>query len=311
MTSPSHGSRDLDRAIALNRQGQHYAAIEVLRRILSEDPENADAHSILALALVGAKRIHAAQREAEIGLLLAPESPLAHHAMAWALIAHRRPLEAKSHVEQCLAFDPQDVDALCTQAFIASLDHRVEEQARSLKKAREAEPNNPAVLTACGYFALTQGQVDHAWQDAHAALGVMPEHQEALVLMGRILLRRGDLEGAREHAIWALRQDPSDPGALGLLCSIKARQSWSLGLWWRWQALVGSGGPLRATLLLVGVFLAYQVVSLVLHDANQGQASRLLDVAWLGFVIYTWIAPRKFTQMLARELQQVQLRPGY
>ena len=74
---------------------------------------------------------------------------------------------------------------------------------------------------------------------------------------------------------------------------------------------MGSGGPLRATLLLVGVFFAYQVLSLVLHDTGQGQVSRLLDIAWLAFVVYTWVAPRKFTLMLARELEQVQLRPSY
>ena len=140
---------------------------------------------------------------------------------------------------------------------------------------------------------------------------MMPEHQDALVLMGQILMRRGDLAGAREHAVWALRHNPGDTGALELLCSIKARQSWTLGLWWRWQVWVGGGGPLRATLLLVGVFLVYQIASLVLHDTNHADASRLLGFAWMAFVIYTWVAPRKFAGMLAREVEQVQLRPGY
>lgn len=56
MSSFPSFDHDLQRAITLNRQGHYHAAIELLRRVLSDDPESGAAHSILALALIGAKR---------------------------------------------------------------------------------------------------------------------------------------------------------------------------------------------------------------------------------------------------------------
>jgi hypothetical protein len=129
--------------------------------------------------------------------------------------------------------------------------------------------------------------------------------------MGNIALRRGDLEDAREHCIWALRQNPNDPSAIHLLCAIKARRSWLLGLWWRFQSFLVTFGPAWIVAILLGLYLVNRILTMVLLDMGQTDAAHTVQLAWLAFVIYTWIAPSLFQRMVQKELKQVLLRSDY
>ena len=67
-----------------------------------------------------------------------------------------------------------------------------------------------------------------------------PEDLDAHVIAGLVDLVRGDDEAAERHARFALTQDSTDRDALQLWASIKARRSWTLGLWWRFNAWISA-----------------------------------------------------------------------
>jgi len=143
------------------------------------------------------------------------------------------------------------------------------------------------------------------------SLTLSPANQDALVLMGAVLLRRGDVENAREHAIWAIRIDPTDRGALHLMGAIKAKTSWFLGLWWRYNTWCSEVGSKNAAVVLLGAFILYRFLTQFLVDFDRPQGAELVSYAWLGICIYSWVGPGIFQRELQKELQSVQLRKGF
>ena len=303
--------QDLTRAFELaERQlalGQVHGAIESLRRVLAMDPDMADAHAVLALALLRLKRLAAAEHESGMALTLEPESWLALWASGHVLKAQRRFGEAEERFETLRAHDPTSAQPLVALARLRQLQGRRAEAGPLLEKARRLDPEEPDVLAALGDWYLDKGRLDEAERLAHEALELEPEFGDALILMGSVHLRRGRLEAAREHAIWALRQDPSDESALHLLASVKARSSRLLGLWWRWSAWMGTLEDGHSILVLLGAFVLYRFGVITADFYQHENLASYLQVLWLGLVAYTWIGPGLFHRSLKQELAGVKL----
>jgi Tfp pilus assembly protein PilF len=287
--------------------GNPSGAIEPLRRILADDPDVAEAHSFMALALLDLRRIHAALHEAGVGVSLAPEDPLAHRALGAVLLSHRKLSLANEHLERAIDLEPTDSHAHCILASLRTLQGHREEAGALLEKALALDPDSPAILADLGMHHLTGGAVAEAERQADEALSLEPEHRDALVLKGHVLLRRGEVEEAREHALWALRQGADSTAPLGLLASVKARESVFLGLWWRYNVWMGGLGERRAIYVVLGSFVVYRVLALGLNDLGQAWLASALQLVWLAFCAYTWIGPSRFRKALERELGQVQL----
>ena len=111
--------------------------------------------------------------------------------------------------------------------------------------------------------------------------------------------------------MWALGADATDRAALALLCSVKARDNPLLGLWWRFQAFVGAGSPMRTVAIVIGLYVVYRIMTIALGQFGHAQAAGIASIGWLLFCVYTWVAPAMFAKMLAREMQSVSLKPDY
>src|SRR5262245_46757977 len=98
----------VERARLQLAHGAPQAAVETLREALSEDPEEAHAHALLALALVASKRLHGAEHEVREALRLAPEEPFSHHAAGVVYMSMRRMALAEEHLRRAEALDPDE-----------------------------------------------------------------------------------------------------------------------------------------------------------------------------------------------------------
>lgn len=288
-------------------QGQLEGAIESLRRVLSLDPDLADAHALLALCLAEKKRLHAAQHESGLALALEPESSLALYASGVILTLQRKFKEAEERLRRLLEQEPTHVGGFRALADLYGLTGRREEQRELLEKALEIDPESPDTLVDLGEWSLAQGDADGAEKRAREALEILPEHHRALVLMGNVLLFRGRIDEARDHAIWALRNDPASRGALHLMASVKARRSFWLGLWWRYSAWMGALGDGRAILVLLAAYVLYSVGVITAETNDQQRLAEYLSFFWLAIVAYTWVGPMLFRRSLEKELATVQL----
>ena len=109
----------------------------------------------------------------------------------------------------------------------------------------------------------------------------------------------------------ALRADPQDARGLWLLTGIKARQNLLLGLWWRLQTSLGEAGSGRSLGILLGMLVAVRLAIIVAEAFGYPQVAAVLMYGWLGFCVYTWVAPTLFRRMLEKELAAVTLKPGF
>ncbi|WP_190285605.1 tetratricopeptide repeat protein [Montanilutibacter psychrotolerans] len=309
--SDAHQAYQLELAEEQLDRGQVDTAIHSLTRLLGEDPEHAGAHALLALALLRNKRLYAAQTEARRALELEPELLMAQLAAAMIAIAQRRfrDAERQLHDARALYPDAPAVDDALARLYSAwgrdaeALDHN--------RRACELAPDDVHFLSLRSRLEFDRGNRDIAAQLARNALQLDPESVEALSVLGHCALAAGRPDDARAHAAWALQVDPTDSNALALLGSIKARQSWVLGVWWRFQSFLSAGSRTRTVLSLLGMYLAYRAALLALDDNGHPDWQMPLSALWLGFCVYTWVAPGLFWRSVRRELQQVRLRPGF
>jgi tetratricopeptide (TPR) repeat protein len=298
-------------AMAALSQGNHLRAIEGLRRVLSVEPDDAEAHALLATCLVQAKRLTAAETEAKLALAGAPHAPLSHLAMGQVSFARRDFSKAEESYRTVLELDPDRTENHRYLGQLLSAAGRREEAEAELNRALELAPDDPENLVALGWLRLETGAVAEAERLARESLNLSPSNQDALVLMGFALLQKGKIEEAREHAIWAIRIDPTDRGALQLMSAIKARTSWLLGLWWRYNTWCSQVGSRNAALVLLGAFVLYRLFTQLLVDFEHPRGAELVSLAWVGICVYSWVGPGIFQRELKKEIESVQLRNDF
>lgn len=301
----------LDLARRRMQNGQLDGAMDALRQLLSQDPDAAEAHAFLALCLLDKQRLHAAASEAKMALALDPGLETAHYALAHILIAKRQFRQAEEHVNRVLEMDPNDSDYYLLAANLRRLGRQQEQVLPLLEKALELNPESPRILSELSDYYAGIGDIDRAERYAQASLQREPENVNGLVSMGYVLLRRGKTDEAREHAIWALRQEPGSRAALHLMAGVKARKNPLMGLWWRYNVWMNDAGEVRSILILLVAFVIYRVVTMLLGDMNQKEAAVMIQYAWLGIVLYTFVAPTMFKKSLEKELAQVRLSSEY
>lgn len=311
MDETGRQDRRLERAAELLGRGLVDTSIDLLRELLADDPAHAQAHAFLALALVAARRLHAAEYEAEQAIGLEPEDDIGHFAMSQVRVGQKRLDEAERHLEVARTLDPDDEDYARALAILHEQRGNLVEAQQLYEEALALAPEDVATLAAYGDFHLQRGNVAEAERLALEALELEPGHPGATVLMGSVHLGRGDVEAARDHALWALQSDANDRGALHLLTGVKAKENPFLGVWWRYSVWIETLGDTATIAVLVGAFFLTSLATLVCTDLDlPGVASAIRNV-WLAVVVYSWVGPAWFQRALARELDAVRLRDDF
>jgi tetratricopeptide (TPR) repeat protein len=303
--------RKLELALHRIQNGQIDGAIELLRQLLGDDPDLAQAHALLAICLMSKKRLSAAEHEAKLALMLDPGQELPLFAVANIKLAQRKFKEANEHIDQLLEMDPNHAPYYILKANLKGITFKHSEILPLLEKALELAPESPDVLSELSDYYAECGEVDLAESYAREALQYDPEHSSGLVAMGKVLLEKNEIELAREHAIMALQNDPSEPQALGLMAGIKARKSLLLGLWWRYNVWMNRIGPTRSILVLLFAYIVYRVLSMGFDDMGHREAADFVRYVWLGLVIYSFLGPTIFNNQIKKELDDVKLRSDF
>lgn len=301
----------LQHAEQMIRRGNPGMALQVLRQVLSSDPDHAVAHALLSLALLDLHRLHAAQLEAGRALLAEPELPLAHHAMVLVALAQRDLPRAERHLDTLLALAPEDSATYHTRADYLEQRGRHDEAEAALEHAIELEPDDAGLWASLGTLRLGRGRHEPAERCCARALELDPEHAGAHRLRGWLELHAGHVAQAREHACYVLGLDPGDAEAIRLLVAAKARRSPLLGLWWRLNAWLERLDERQRIVLLLGSFLVFRAAVIMLGHHGRDEAAAVVQWAWLGFCAYTWVGPGMFKRWLDRERATVRLRDDY
>lgn len=286
-------------------------ALELLQQALSLDPDHARAHAILAIVLVGLNRLPAAEIEVRMALHLDGNDHYGHYAAAFVYSASRKLDDAWRHCLVAIDGDPDNAEPKVLGARISMLREDRAQARALLDEALALEPNDCAALTELARLEYSERTYDAAARHIEEALQADPSDLDAHVVAGLIDLARGDVESAETHARFVLNQNANERDGLTLWAAVKARRSWYLGIWWRWNTWVNNRSETSQVAMMIGSFVVARIAMIVAGALGYETLEQILVYTWLGFCAYTWFAPAIFRWMLQRDLGTVTLDPDY
>ncbi|HSB12505.1 MAG TPA: tetratricopeptide repeat protein [Blastocatellia bacterium] len=225
-----------------------------LRACLAREPQNSDAHAMLARVLLESDKSSHAAAEAQRAVALDALNVDALYALAYARSVERNATEARTLAGRVVGLDSFNFGArrLLSQYVDgdAGYKQKVPEQARAYYER--------------GRTFKQEGDLTKAEAEFDAALAIEPRYYRALIAIGDVCLRQGDYDRAASAAKLATSVDPN--GALGhleLSCAYRGIQDHArkeIGAT-DFEALFYDGGPHSAYAATREVFPNYSTLN--------------------------------------------------
>ena len=272
-------------ALIFRQAGENAKAIDLLKEALAAQPDHLNAQIQLGATYLDQGKALPALQALSDALRQAPGSPIVRRLLALVHLQRGDLVKARIDADEAVRLSPGDG---ITHTVLGRVLDRKRDWAgaeAALRRGAELAPDSDYALVHLGYFLLRRRKIAAAALVAQDAGRAAPDDFGVLLLRGDVALRQGRASEAKDFALWALSQKASHRDAIRLLVSVKAHQSWWLGLWWR----LNSNVWLRLLVVL---------------------ASFPLGV-WFITPFYLIGGRLIFEHMLARELKTVKLRRGF
>jgi tetratricopeptide (TPR) repeat protein len=289
----------LARGRLLFQQGRHDLAEAEFRHALAEDPNNDNAHALLALCLAIKESFDEAQRESAEAIRLAPDEPFNHYVMSQVLTDRNMPAQAEAAARQAIALDPYNADYWAALAFTRFNQRDWNDTLNAAEQGLQSDPEHVECNNLRAMALTKLGRRDEAGQTLHAALARQPEDAYSHANMGWTLLHEGDPTKAMEHFREALRLDPDmDWARQGIVEALKARNILYRAMlaYFLWMSRIGHSAQ---WMIVIGGWLGIRFLRQMMK-----QNPRLAPVAipvlilYVLFVFLSWTAPALFNLML-------------
>lgn len=293
------------------RQGNFTQAIELCCQELSEHPDDANTHALLALNLMKARRMAAAEHEAVLALRMEPELVRAHLVYGWVMLARQKYEHATEAFGAAVALAPNEPEAHLGLGRCQEYLGNRQAAKRSYEHARGLDPEDSGPYYRLAWLALDARDLDAAEKAAEKAVELDPEDADNLCVLGNVRYHQWRLEEARDLCLAALRHQANHQAARRLLFWLKARQTPTLAVFWHFSSWLDTKDQIGRIAALVGMFLVYRLILYVLWDLDFKTAAVWLRWIWLSFCVYTWFSPEYFEWLIAREKEQVHLKDDF
>ncbi len=213
-----------DRAKAFLDNGDNEQAALGLEKVLELQPDNADAHQQLAVAVGNFGELDRSRRHLERSVALAPDRVDSLIQLATVQIELQEPRAAVKHLQRVLELAPEDPDAgwMLGRALILSGD--VRSGLASFDEEQKKSDTIPLWVRNDWGSALAQnGRPNAALEQFRAVLAQEPENAQALFYVGLVLEGLGRVAEAVEHYCRSMKAQPNPPAgsrlqALGQVC---------------------------------------------------------------------------------------------
>jgi len=287
------------RAQILMQQNRHDAAEAELRGALSADPDNGEAHTLLAVCLARSGKRGAAHAALDEAVRLQPDWAYPHFVRGHLLSEAGELDEARAAAAEARRLDPTDADAAALLSQIDALEQKWEPALAWADRglALDAEHAGCANLRA---HALTKlRRHDEAAASIETTLRGNPENPTSHANLGWQKLHAGQPRAALDHFREALRLEPGhDWARAGLVEALKARNPvYRLLLgYFLWMSTLSTG--VRNGLVL-GAWVGFQAANAVTRS-NPGLEPWVRPLLWvyIGFVLLTWLGVPVFNLLL-------------
>ncbi len=190
--------------------GQADEANTAIQQVLQLEPNNSDAHALLAIiAVVQNEKVKALELATQ-AVALNPESAVAHLALSYTQQAHFEIEAALESVQKSLTLDPQNTLAW---ARSAELQMSLGDLDRALNAAQNAVRLDSTVAkthTILGFAQLLQVEIETAKETFIQAIALDQTDPMPRLGLGIALIREGDLDNGRIELEIAASLDPAN-----------------------------------------------------------------------------------------------------
>lgn len=208
---------------ALRRNAADEAA-QLAREWIQAEPEQPQAHRMLALALQQQGQHDAAMASLQRGLELAPDNAEMHLQHAGLLLALRQFDAAGSALDRTAELNPNELGAYLMQAHLALSRNDVDEAERITRTAARVDDGNPEVVALQGMVALRRNDAERALALLSAASQALPNDPRIVYALGFAYLGKGMLAFAEQAFRRVLELNPGLTSLQGLLVQLALRQ---------------------------------------------------------------------------------------
>ena len=195
-------------ALQQYQTGQFEQSQKNLRRVLSVQPNNADANHLLGLLALHAGKCEAAARHISKTIRANPNIALAHNNLGEAYRSQELFEKASECYRKAISIEPKFAHAYNNLAVVLLELDQADEAMRCLQEAVAIEPRNPMILTNFGNAHKARGEMDQAMASYRKAIALAPSHIEAHNNLGSALIELGKSQEAVVTLKRALTHSP-------------------------------------------------------------------------------------------------------
>ena len=218
---PRHAQALHYSGVVLHQAGQRSAAAERIRASLDIDPANAEAWSNLALVLEAAGRQAAAVNALKEAVRRDPRAADVATNLAALLITQGELADAEAAARHATAVDPQYAQAWYNLALALERQERVLEALNAVGRAVALAPHETAFSGLKAQLEVTVAAPDRARSTIEAALARNPTSAPLRFEYAGLLENEGEAEAAAQAYAQAVRLDPTHGPALSQLVFLK------------------------------------------------------------------------------------------
>jgi Tfp pilus assembly protein PilF/peroxiredoxin len=199
---------DFTYGVAFFQRGYLSAATDAFLQVISEKPDDAEAHYNLGTLYLRRKDLAAARTQLQKALDLKPKHPEARNNLGMVAAEEGKTEEAVANFKQSLALRPDYDVALLN---LGNLYRRAKQFAAAeplLSHAVQVAPENPEASYSMAMFYAQQNEADHAEQNFQRALSLRPGYADALNNFGILLIREKRYSDAEERFKTCIQNNP-------------------------------------------------------------------------------------------------------
>jgi Flp pilus assembly protein TadD len=197
-------------------------AVRVFEKALQIDPDSADGHNDLGIALWQVGKRQEAIREYEQALELRPDRADTHLALGMVLTTLGRPEEAIRHCEEALRINPDDAETHFDLGTILAQVGRMPEAMWQWEQTLRIKPNDAEAHYNLGLALAQAGRVSEAIPHWEQTLKLKPDHINAHMNLGNALEGQGRVPDAIAHYEQVLKLRPDFGAASNALARLRA-----------------------------------------------------------------------------------------
>lgn len=185
--APTKRQQELQRAIALHKQGAVDEAATIYKTLLKTDAKNFDLLHLLGMVHIQQGQPDLAVPRLQAALRLQPQSVAALSNLGTALVAVNRHAEAIEKFDSIIAIKPDYADAHARKALALLMSAKAEQAVAAYDRALALQPKEGGWMNNRASALRDLGRFEDALTGFDVALAINPNHIEALVNKGNVL----------------------------------------------------------------------------------------------------------------------------